>query len=157
DANTLRDVAIADGNKEVALLAVSRLEDRAALDKVVQKAQSKAVRQAARDKLPPPEKKVESPEAQKRARLLALVREVEQTEDPADVEAARTQFSHEGADDEMRRRFDRACERFYAKRAATAKKPTAVKEKVAAQLVEAAAPSPAAVVPMATPAAEQAV
>jgi hypothetical protein len=37
----------------------------------------------------------------------------------------------------MRRRFDRTCERFYAKRSATAKKPAAVKEKVAAQLVEA--------------------
>ena len=93
DPAPLRDVAISDGNKEVALAAVARLDDRAALDKVVQKAQSKAVRQAARDKLPPPEKKVESPEAQKRARLLALVRDVEQASDPADVEAARTQFS----------------------------------------------------------------
>ena len=140
DAATLRDVAISDGNKEVALAAVERLDDRAALDKVVQKAQSKAVRQAAREKLPPPEKKAESPEAQKRARLLLLVRTVEQASDPADVEAARTQFSAEGADDEMRRRFDRACERFYAKRAATAKKPAAVKEKIAAQLVDAPPP-----------------
>jgi hypothetical protein len=148
DAGLLRDVAISDGNKEVALAAVARLDDRAALDKVVQKAQSKAVRQAARDKLPPPEKKVESPEAQKRARLLELVRSVEHASDPAEVEAARTQFSQEGADEEMRRRFDRTCERFYAKRAATAKKPAAVKEKIAAQLVE--APKPVA--PIATPA-----
>src|SRR5438067_12130274 len=87
DAGTLRDVAIADGNKEVALMAVARLDDRAALDKVVQKAQSKAVRQAARDKLPAPEKKAESPEAQKRARLLELVRSVEHASDPAEVEA----------------------------------------------------------------------
>ncbi|MGZ3407485.1 MAG: DUF349 domain-containing protein, partial [Polyangia bacterium] len=154
DAGLLRDVAISDGNKEVALAAVARLDDRAALDKVVQKAQSKAVRQAARDKLPPPEKKVESPEAQKRARLLELVRAVEHASDPAEVEAARTQFSREGApaqSDEMRRRFDRACERFYAKRAATAKKPAAVKEKIAAQLVT--APEPVA--PIATPAPAQ--
>ncbi|MCU1281895.1 MAG: putative CheA signal transduction histidine kinase [bacterium] len=149
DVGLLRDVAISDGNKEVALAAVARLDDRAALDKVVQKAQSKAVRQAARDKLPPPEKKVESPEAQKRARLLELVRTVEHASDPAEVEAARTQFSHEGADEEIRRRFDRTCERFYAKRAATAKKPAAVKEKIAAQLVSAPPPP---VAPMATPA-----
>ena len=90
DATILRDVAIADGNKEVALAAVARLEDRAALDKVVHKAQSKAVRQAARDKLPAPEKKAESPEAQKRARLLELVRTVEQATEPAEVEAARS-------------------------------------------------------------------
>ncbi|MGZ3440240.1 MAG: DUF349 domain-containing protein [Polyangia bacterium] len=151
DAGLLRDVAISDGNKEVALAAVARLDDRAALDKVAQKAQSKAVRQAARDKLPPPEKKVESPEAQKRARLLELVRAVEHASDPAEVEAARTQFSQEGADEEMRRRFDRTCERFYAKRAATAKKPAAVKEKIAAQLVT--APEPVA--PIATPAPAQ--
>jgi uncharacterized protein DUF349 len=145
DAGTLRDVAISDGNKEVALAAVARLDDRAALDRVVAKAQSKAVRQAAREKLPPPEKKQESPEAQKRARLLALVRDVEQATDPGEVEHARSRFATEGADDEMRRRFDRACERFYAKRAATAKKPTAVKEKVAAQLetpAPVAAPAP---------------
>lgn len=153
DAAVLREIAISDGNKEVALAAVARLDDRAALDKVANKAQSKAVRQAARDKLPPPEKKAESPEAQKRARLLSLVRAVEQTDDPADVEAARARFSQEGPDDEMRRRFDRTCERFYAKRAATAKKPTAVKEKVAAQL--AVEPPPAPVAPVATPAPEQ--
>ncbi|HEY2749286.1 MAG TPA: DUF349 domain-containing protein [Polyangia bacterium] len=140
DVATLREVAIGDGNKEIALAAVARLDDRAALDKVANKAQSKAVRQAAREKLPPPEKKPESPEAQKRARLLALVRDVEQASDPAEVERARTQFSQEGADDEMRRRFDRTCERFYAKRSATAKKPTAVKEKIAAQLAEPAPP-----------------
>jgi hypothetical protein len=127
---------------------VARLDDRAALDKVASKAQSKAVRRAARDKLPPPEKKAETPEAQKRTRLLALVHTVDHASDPSEVEGARAQFSQEGADDEMRRRFDRACERFYAKRAATAKKPTAVKEKVAAQLV--AAPPP-----VATPAPEQ--
>ncbi len=152
DAATLRDVAISDGNKEIALTAVARLDDRAALDKVALKAQSKAVRQAARDKLPPPEKKPESPEAQKRARLLALVRDVEQANDPGEVEHARTQFSHEGADDEMRRRFDRTCERFYAKRAATAKKPTAVKEKIAAQLAEPAPPPPAVEAPKPAPA-----
>ncbi|MGZ3442115.1 MAG: DUF349 domain-containing protein, partial [Polyangia bacterium] len=145
DVGTLRDVAISDGNKEIALAAVARLDDRAALDKVVQKAQSKAVRQAARDKLPPPEKKAETPEAQKRARLLELVRTVEHASEPAEVEATRTLFAQEGADEEMRRRFDRTCERFYAKRAATAKKPAAVKEKVAAQLVE------APVAPLATP------
>ena len=151
DVGALRDVAISDGNKEIALAAVARLDDRAALDKVVQKAQSKAVRQAARDKLPPPEKKLESPEAQKRALLLGLVRDVEQASDPAEVEAARTQFAHQGADEEMRRRFDRTCERFYAKRAATAKKPAAVKEKIAAQLAE------PTVAPLATPAPQQAV
>ena len=144
DVAALREVAISDGSKEVALAAVARLDDRAALDKVAHKAQSKAVRQAARDKLPPPEKKPESPEAQKRARLLSLVRAVEQATDPAEVEHARTQFSAESPDDEMRRRFDRTCERFYGKRAATAKKPTAVKEKVAAQLVEPVAPPPPA-------------
>ena len=143
DPGALRDVAISDGNKEVALAAVARLQDRVALEKVAQKAQSKAVRQAARDKMPAPEKKAESPEQQKRARLLDLVRAVEHAEDPAEVEHARAQFSSEGADDEMRRRFDRACERFYGKRAATAKKPTAVKEKIAAQLAEPAA-APAA-------------
>jgi hypothetical protein len=148
DAATLRDVAISDGNKEIALAAVARLDDRAALDKVAQKAQSKAVRQAAREKLPPPEKKPESPEAAKRTRLLALVRAVEQATDPAEVEAARTQFAQEGPDEEMRRRFDRTCERFYAKRAATAKKPAAVKEKIAAQLVDAPPP-------IATPAPQQ--
>jgi len=156
DVAVLREVAISDGSKEVALAAVARLDDRAALDKVANKAQSKAVRQAARDKLPPPEKKPESPEAQKRARLLALVRTVEHADDPADVEAARAQFSQESPPDqsgEMRRRFDRACERFYAKRAATAKKPTAVKEKVAAQLV--VEPPPPTVAPVATPAPAQ--
>ncbi|HEX8952858.1 MAG TPA: DUF349 domain-containing protein, partial [Polyangia bacterium] len=156
DVAALREVAISDGNKEVALAAGARLDDRAALDKVANKAQSKAVRQAARDKLPPPEKKAESPEAQKRARLLLLVRTVEQASDPAEVEAARAQFAQEGAPDqgaELRRRFDRACERFYAKRAATAKKPAAVKEKIASQLV--AEPAPAApVAPVATPAPE---
>ena len=145
DANTLRDIAISDGNKEVALAAVARLDERAALERVAHKAQSKAVRQAARDKLPPPEKKPETPEAQKRARLLALVRTVEQASDPAEVEAARTQFSQEGADDEMRRRFDRTCERFYAKRAATAKSVTKIAAKVAREVVA----------PVATPAPEQ--
>jgi hypothetical protein len=149
DVATLREVAISDGSKEVALAAVGRLDDRAALDKVAHKAQSKAVRQAARDKLPPPEKKAESPEAQKRARLLALVHIVEHASETAEVEAARTQFSQESPDDEMRRRFDRTCERFYAKRAATAKKPAAVKEKVARELV--VEPEPA-VVAVATPA-----
>ena len=153
DVAVLREVAISDGSKEVALAAVARLDDRAALDKVANKAQSKAVRQAARDKLPPPEKKPESPEAQKRTRLLALVRIVEHADDPADVEAARAQFSQESPDEEMRRRFDRTCERFYAKRAATAKKPTAVKEKVAAQLVVESPPP--SVAPVATPAPEQ--
>lgn len=156
DVGALRDIAISDGNKEVALAAVARLDDRAALDKVVNKAQSKAVRQAAREKLPPPEKKVESPEAQKRARLLALVRVVEQASDPHELEEARTQFSAAGPDDEMRRRFDRACERFYAKRAATAKKPAAVREKVAAQLaVEPPAAAAATVAPLAVPAPAQ--
>jgi uncharacterized protein DUF349 len=149
DVTALRDIAISDGNKEVALTAVARLDDRAALEQVTKKAQSKAVRLAARDKLPPPEKKLETPEEQKRARLLALVRIVEQASEPAELEAARTQFSTEGSDDEMRRRFDRACERFYAKRTATAKKPSAVVQKVAAQLAE---PSPPQVAPLATPA-----
>lgn len=144
DAAALRDIAIGDGNKEIALAAVARLDDRAALDRVAHKAQSKAVRQAAREKLPPPEKKPESPEAARRARLLALVRAVEQAADPGDVEAARAQFAHEAAQDqsgELRRRFDRACERFYAKRAATANKPSAIRR----------APPPA-VAPIATPA-----
>jgi hypothetical protein len=121
DEHALREVAIHDPSKEVALAAVARVSDRAALEKIAQKAQSKAVRAAARDKMPPPEKKVDSPEAQKRARLLELCREVEHADDPAAVEHARAAFRTEGADEEMRRRFDRTCERFYAKRAATAK------------------------------------
>jgi hypothetical protein len=133
DAHALRDVAIGEGHKEIGLLAVARLSDRAALDKVAQKAQSKAVRQAARDKMPPPEKKPESPEAQKRARLLGLVRIVEHATDPHELETARHQFASEGADDEMRRRFDRACERFYAKRAASARSVTKIAEKQAAE------------------------
>ncbi|MDB4965086.1 MAG: putative CheA signal transduction histidine kinase [Myxococcales bacterium] len=153
DPGALRDIAISDGNKEVALAAVARLSDRAALDKVVNKAQSKAVRQAARDKLPAPEKKIESPEAQKRATLLGLVRVVEQAGDPHELEEARAAFSAAGPDDEMRRRFDRACERFYAKRAATVKKPAAVREKVIAQL--AATPPAQAVAPLAVPAPVQ--
>ena len=97
DPGTLRDVAISDGNKEVALAAVARLDDRAALDKVAHKAQSKAVRQAARDKLPPPEKKAESPEAQKRARLLSLVHASITRPIRATSKAARAQFAQEGA------------------------------------------------------------
>ena len=146
DPGSLRDVAISDGNKDVALAAVARLDDRTALEKVVQKAQSKLVRQAARDKLPPPEKKTESPEAQKRARLLALVRVVEQATDPSELEAARAQFSAEAPDEEMRRRFDRTCERFYARRAAAPKSVARIAEKQAQEAV---------VAPVATPAPEQ--
>src|SRR6202012_3852987 len=87
--------------------------------KVANKAQSKAVRAAAREKLPPPEKKAETPEAAKRARLLAIIREAELAEDEHTIEDARTRFVAEGAEIELRRRFDRTCERFYAKRAAS--------------------------------------
>jgi hypothetical protein len=137
DVHALREVAIADGSKEVALLALSRLTDRADLDKVVHKAQLKAVRQAAREKLPPPEKKPETPEAQKRARLLALVRTVEHAEDPHELEIARAQFAAEGPDDEMRRRLDRACERFYAKRAVSAKSVAKIAQHAAAEVAAA--------------------
>jgi hypothetical protein len=116
DTQALRDVAIGDRNKEVALAAVERLDDAESLDKIVNKAQSKAVRQAAREKLPPPEKKAETPEAQKRVRLLGLIREAELATDAAEIEAVRVRFVAEGAEIELRRRFDRTCERFYAKR-----------------------------------------
>jgi hypothetical protein len=157
DPAALRDIAISDGNKEVALAAVARLDDRATLEKVAHKAQSKAVRQAARDKMPPPEKKPETPEEQQRARLLLLVRAVEQATEPAEVEAARVRFAAEGAGDELRRRFDRACERFYSRRASAAKKPSAVSRQLSARLAESqppvasAVPAPAQAVVEATP------
>lgn len=146
DVHALRDVAIGDSNKEIALAAVARIDDAEALDKIVNKAQSKAVRAAAREKLPPPEKKAETPEAQKRARLLALVREAELAEDEATIEDVRVRFLAEGAEIELRRRFDRTCERFYAKRAQTTRLKQVAKA-VEPRLVEPkpeAAPAPVA-------------
>jgi hypothetical protein len=136
DEHALREVAIHDPSKDVALAAVARVAGRPALEKIAQKAGSKAVRAAARDKMPPPEKKPDSPEAQKRARLLELCHDVEHADDHATVEHARAAFAKEGADEEMRRRFDRACERFYAKRAATAKSVTKIAVKHAELIKE---------------------
>jgi hypothetical protein len=136
DQNTLREIAISDGNKEVAMTAVGLVHERAALDKIAAKAQSKAVRAAARDKMPPPEKKEESEESQKRARLLELCRDVEHADDPSLVERARAAFGSLAPSEDMRRRFDRACERFYAKRAATAKSVTKIAQKHAETIKE---------------------
>jgi hypothetical protein len=155
DATALREVALNDTSKDVALAAVSRLSDRQSLEKVAHKAQSKAVRAAAREKLPPPEKKLDSPEAQKRARLLELCHAVETADDPAGVEAARAAFAKEGADDEMRRRFDRACERFYARRAATAKSVAKIAVKQAAEIEKLAPVEPHAPEAEAKPEAER--
>ncbi|HEX4459212.1 MAG TPA: DUF349 domain-containing protein, partial [Polyangia bacterium] len=154
DAHALRDVALGDSNKDVALAAVAKLEDRESLDKVANKAQSKAVRQAAREKLPPPEKKAETPEAQKRARLLALIREAELAEDEHTIEDVRVRFVAEAAEIELRRRFDRTCERFYAKRAATTRVKNVAKA-VEPKLAAMAAPAPVVeVAPAVAPVAE---
>ncbi len=159
DVHALRDVAIGDSNKEVALAAVAKLGDAEALDKIANKAQSKAVRLAAREKLPPPEKKAETPEAQKRARLLALIREAELAEDEHTIEDVRVRFVAEGAEIELRRRFDRTCERFYAKRAQTTRLKQvakAVEPKLAELAAQAAvAPVVAAAAPVAAPVVDE--
>ena len=113
----LRDVAISDGNKEIALAAVARLDDRAALDKVVQQgAVQGGAPGGARQAAAAGEEGGDARSAEARAPAGAGARGRAGRRSGRGRGRARA-FLAEGADDEMRRRFDRTCERFYAKRA----------------------------------------
>jgi hypothetical protein len=139
DAAVLKELALAD-DKSLALAAVARIDDPAALDEIARSARAKAARQAARDRLPASAAAPDAPrpapggarvvDKTRRARLMQLVVAAEAAASRSDWQAAaaelddlRARFAEiESApgDEPLEKRFEEAARRFAARRAADA-------------------------------------
>ena len=159
EERALKDLAISDNRRTIALAAISRLNDSASLEAVAKNGKTKAIRAAAEAKLPKKAvaaaktqlpKPIEiSQEKKNRARQLQLCRNLETLVQEKNLERAKTErdqartewleLSWVAADAELDARFERVC--------TTIEKLTTEPAKIA-EPAKTEAPKPAVVAPV---------
>lgn len=155
DAGALKEVALTEEHKGLALAALARIEDRATLDEIAKSAKAKAARTAARERLPEDVTMRTAPASPRAAdktrkallQQLALAAEALASRHDveaavAEVEALRARFAEveSGAGDEaVEKRFEDALKKLEARRVADAQHKARAAEAAAKKAAEAKA------------------